>query len=305
MQQANKKLVDGSVFAAEAAAAADPLVRIRELGLTEKVAELEVHGYTVVRAGEWDDHGLTPRILETLLAVSQRRTGIRPDLAGGKTHSRSDMATGQHMFYLLLEDPVFEQAITADVPLALMSYLLGESAVLSSLSSMMRGPGTPALDLHTDMILTPSPFASYSQVTNINWTLTDYSPENGSTCFWPGSHKFCRRPTSAECADTARFVPVTAPPGSLVLWHGNTWHGSFARKNPGLRVQLIMFYCRPYFLTQEWYRDKISAEIIARNKPRFKTLVGGNNPYPFSFERLGPDYAQLAQANAKTALLEG
>ena len=107
MQQANKKLVDGSVFAAEAAVAADPLVRIRELGLTEKVAELEVHGYTVVRAGEWDDHGLTPRILETLLAVSQRRTGIRPDLAGGITHSRSDMATGQHMFYLLLEDPVF------------------------------------------------------------------------------------------------------------------------------------------------------------------------------------------------------
>lgn len=278
----------------------DPLGPLRTLGLLAKVAELDAYGYTIVRPEDWDDHGLTVLIRDTLLAIAERETGTRPDLHEGMTHRGGSSAVGQPLWNLLVEGSVFEQAVVHEVPYALAAYLLGEDLNLSSLSAMIRGPGTPALELHTDMLLTPAPFATYAQVANISWALTDYTPDNGSTCFWPGSHKFCRQPTTEEMQKTDRFVPVTAPAGSLVMWHGNTWHGSFERKNPGLRMQLIMFYCRSYLLPQEWYRDQVSAEALGRHGARLHKLIGLDNPYPFA--RQGPDYSKLATAAQRSML---
>ena len=273
-----------------------PFTKIRQLGLESKVAELVTDGYTVVRPHEFNDRGLTERIRGALLRASERRNGVEPDFEGGTTHSMTNQSTGEQMFYVLLEDPVFEEAIMHEVPLTLITYLLGENILLSSLSGMLRGPGSPALDLHTDMLLAPSQYPAYAQVANATWTLTNYSVEDGSTCFWPGSHKFCRRPVSSEVADTSNLVPVVAPPGSLIIWHGNTWHGSLARKNAGLRMQLIAVYCRSYFFPHESYREKISPEALARNDPKFHDLLGLNHPFPFNLS--GYDPVLLSRGNA-------
>jgi ectoine hydroxylase-related dioxygenase (phytanoyl-CoA dioxygenase family) len=285
---------DSQVFAASSAAAIDPLQAIRRLDLDRKVSELDVYGYTIIEPTEFDGRGLAPRLRDAVLRQSAR---------GTSTHSSSGMALGETRFYVLLEDPVFEEALMHEVPLSMVSYLLGESCLLSSLSTAIRGPGTPALGLHTDMILAPSPFPAYAQVANVFWALTDLSPEGGSTFFWPGSHKFCRRPTVEECADSSKFVPITAPAGSIVVWHGNTWHGAGAKNSPGLRITMPMFFCRSYFIPQESYREKVSAAALARNPPRFAHLLGVDHPYPFA--RSGPDFQCLGRANALTETLFG
>ena len=294
---------DSNVFAAETVENVDPLESIRRLKLESKVADLEVNGYTIIGPHEFDDRGLAGRLRDAILRISKRETGVEPDVRDGTTHSGGAMALGEARFYMLLEDPVFEEALMHEVPLSMVSYLLGASCLISSLSTAIRGPGTPALPLHTDMILAPSPFPSYAQVANIFWTLTDVTPDGGSTFFWPGSHKFCRRPTAHECADTSRFVPISAAAGSIVVWHGNTWHGAGEKRTPGLRITMPMFFCRSYFTPQESYRDKVSAAALARNSPRFAELIGAKHPYPFS--RSGPDYASLGRANARTEHLFG
>lgn len=280
----------------------DPLEGIARLGLESHAAELDAYGFTIVDAARAAPAGFATALLDTVLDVAGRRSGTRPDPeAAGPAHP--DSAWGQHLFYLLTEDPLFEQAMMNEVALALITWLLGESCVLSSMNSIIKGPGEDALILHSDTAMVPAPFPAYAQVANATWLLTDYDRDGGALCFWPGSHKYCRPPTPAETRDTARFMPVVAPAGSLVVWHGNTWHGAFPRSVPGLRVNLISYFCRIYMQTQEWYRDRVSAEAIARNGPRFRHLVGLDTPYPFGEE--GAPIEQIGRLSVRASSQAG
>lgn len=280
----------------------DPLCDLRRLGLEHHAAELDSYGFTIVEPGRAAAAGFVDEVLQQILAIAERHSGQRPDLQHADIHAGGS-AWGQHLFYLLLEHPVFEQAMMNEVVLALITYLLGESCVLSSMNSILKGPGTDFLPLHSDTAMVPAPYPAYAQVANATWLLTDYDRASGALSFWPGSHKFCRTPTSREVADIERFVPVVAPAGSLVVWHGNTWHGAFPRQVPGLRVNLIIYFCRIYMQTQEWYRDRVSAEALARNDDRFRHLVGLENPYPFGTE--GAPIEKIGHLSARTRSQSG
>lgn len=280
----------------------DPLDEIARLGLEANVAELDAYGFTIVEPARAAPAGFAPALLEAVLDVAERRSGRRPDPQAAAT-AGPDSAWGQHLFYLLTEDPVFEQAMMNEAALALITWLLGESCVLSSMNSIIKGPGEDALILHSDAAMVPAPFPSYAQVANATWLLTDYDRESGALCFWPGSHKYCRPPTPAETRDSARFMPVVAPAGSLVVWHGNTWHGAFPRSTPGLRINLISYYSRIYMQTQEWYRDRVGAEAIARNGLRFRHLVGLETPYPFGEE--GAPIEQIGRLSVRASSQAG
>jgi ectoine hydroxylase-related dioxygenase (phytanoyl-CoA dioxygenase family) len=169
------------------------------------------------------------------------------------------------------------------VPSALISYLLGDSCVLSSMVAMVKGPGTRALPLHVDNGPgVPEPLPPYAQVANATWILSDYTVENGPLCFVPGSHHLCRHPAAEEADPRTNplVVPIEAPKGSLVVFHGNLFHGALPRTAPGLRLNLIMFFTRMYFRPQEDYTNRITPEMLARNTDRFASLVGLTHPFP-------------------------
>src|SRR5690606_21254301 len=134
-------------------------------------------------------------------------------------------------------------------PLALMSYLLGESCVLSSMGSHVRGPGGIPLALHADGAA-DGLMSQAAMVANCNYALTPYSPEAGALIVVPRSHLKERQPTACEnwssggrtYAEIAALnlpaaelnalewtpppsgVTMYIEPGDAVLWHGNTWH---------------------------------------------------------------------------------
>lgn len=288
--------------------AADPLAEIRRLGLEKNVAELDAYGFTIVPPDQAGPPGLADKIRQAMVDVAARRSGVAPDLESGETHRDKPRGVGQHMYYLLLEGEAFEEALVNPTALALVTYLLGDSCLLSSMTGMLKGPGGDPLPLHADMGMFPGPWSAASQVCNATYALTDYSRENGSLCFWPGSHKFARRPTPAEMAAVDEFMPAVAPAGSLIVWHGNTWHGAFARTAPGVRINLIMYFVRGYVQTQEWYRDKVSPETLAR-RPRIRDLLGLDNPYPMAMPgNEGPDeahYQRLGNAVLRNVKNEG
>ena len=90
-------------------------------------------------------------------------------------------------------------------------------------------------------------------------------------------------------------LAMNLSPGDCVVWHGNTWHGSFARVNPGIRMNLAVYFSRQYIQTQERHGDVVPEEVLARhaNNERFKTLVAQNQPY--GWQKSGPDYALMAR----------
>ena len=274
------------------------LKNIRELGLEQQLTDLETNGLTVVPPDLATSGQFVERLHSKVLQVAKTRSGIEPDVKYGRTHADIEKTAGQTgemwLWRLLLEDPIFEKELMNPVSLALITSLLGYSAKLSSSSAIIKGPvtieGSPqVLNLHSDNRGIPAPFPKYAQVANVTWALSDYTLENGCLGYVPRSHLLCRRPKQGEALN--KVVPVEAEAGSLIVWHGNTWHDPFPRESAGLRVSMMFYFCREYLTTQERYEDEVPQDMFARNEQRFSTLMGLNDPY--GWDASGPDMSRL------------
>jgi ectoine hydroxylase-related dioxygenase (phytanoyl-CoA dioxygenase family) len=259
----------------------NPLYReIRALGLETNLAELDAFGFTTIPDAL--SPSLTRSLRDGVLRIAQAQFGTVLDL-----DNERELHDWKFAPYLLFRDRAFEQAVLNPKPLALITYLLGQSCLLSSLSSHVKGPGGPGLLLHADTGNgVPAPLSPYSHVANCNYALVDYTEDNGALAMVPGSHRYFRQPNMGEIKldgpDRNRdAIPIEVPAGTAIVWHGNTWHGSFPRKRPGLRINLSMYFCRQYLQPQENYRDHIPAEFQERHPPdsRFATLLGIHTHY--------------------------
>jgi ectoine hydroxylase-related dioxygenase (phytanoyl-CoA dioxygenase family) len=270
------------------------LAEVKALGLELYIAEYEMRGYTVIPPEVVASPEFIERLRTTISDVAERRDGVRPDLAGATEQGVN--AQGCQQFFLLFEDPVFQEAVVNPTMLALAHYALGRSAVLYNCVSLMKGPGGDGLALHSDNLLVPPPYPQYANNVNFTWCLTDYNFENGGTCFVPGSHRYCRPPEPGE-GYAERVVPE-APTGSLMMWHSNTWHGSVPKQTPGLRMNVITGMCRSYVRPQEAMKERVTQEILDANPETFAQVVGANVPYGYGQE--GPDYSKIVDWPGKT-----
>ena len=281
-------------------ALARTLATVDRLGLSANLVELDTQGYTTLRGVLSQDQ--VERAREALLNRVEANSGQRVDI---ETATSGDFqsalgASMDYLHYMLYEDPVFEEILMAEEPLAIVTYLLGESCVLSSLGCHFKAPGpSGVIPLHADT-LGPQPFATHAQTANVNYALTPYSREAGATALVPGSHKQARQPTPVESAligeeCNPRAVPADLAPGDCVVWHGHTWHGSFEREIPGIRMNLAVYFARHHVVTQERHKDVVPQEVLNRhaNDERFKRLLAIGQAY--GWQREGPDYAQMAQ----------
>ncbi len=288
------------------------LAKIDELDLNENLMELDHQGYTVVK-GVLSEEKLDrakSAILRRVESATSRK--IDPHAA-----TADDFHGMVYQHYLLFDDPVFQEILMEPKPLALITYLLGESCVLSSMGSHFRGPGGMPLAVHCDGA-GPPPLPATSLVANCNYALTPYSREAGALIMFPGSHRKCRSPTPHEnwtaggetLADIVARDPSpteidaldwTAPaggltmnlePGDAVVWHGNTWHGGWRRETPGVRMNLAAYFCRPMIATQERRGDTRYPDVFERyaNQPRFGELLGSQVYNGWREE--GPDNAK-------------
>lgn len=258
----------------------DPFQAVRALHLESYVAELDEYGYTVVPPEIAGTAELARNIRARIDELAAEEFGMAPAELGP-----ASAATHRSFFRhrMLGEGECFERALMNSPSLALITHLLGESCILSSMGAFMKGPSDKFLDLHTDNVAIPSPFPPYSQVANSTLILSDYSEDDGSITFVPRSHKLARHPLPGEVTDRSKAVAIDAPAGSLIVFHGNTWHGALPRRRPGYRYSLISYFVRMYLLRQE-EPGYVTDEMRHRNEARFSRLVGDDLPYPFTVE---------------------
>jgi hypothetical protein len=302
MGRASKELEKRAASAPSSPAAqipapqADPAARIwsdiQRLGLEENIAELETQGLTVVSP----DKAAAPEFIERLRAATVRfieaQDGRTADFATGASH-RNQILGDYH--YLILHDPVFQELLCQPVALTLLDYLLGESCIVHANSALCKGPhgdellpgADLVLGLHSDSQLLPGPFHSFAEFANVTWTLSDYSREAGALAYVPGSHLLCRHPRPGEGVEQA--VAVQAPAGSIICWHGNTWHGAFRRTIPGLRLSIGSIFSRPYIWPRHPLREDVTDEILAANPSRFAKFCGRH--VMGNWREEGPEYA--------------
>ena len=272
---------------------------IRRLGLESHVAELEAVGYTVVPPEKVATAEFMGRMLDAFRRTLKKRTGLDLDRDPDQAPAWLEDVVWQPMTFMCFEDPVFQDAVVNPTSLAFADLMVGRSCMLSTCIGLVKGQGGEELDLHSDhaALGIPSPFPPYTLFLNCTWVLTDYTEEGGALCLVPGSHRYATSPREGEALDER--VAIVAPAGSLVVWGGSAWHGSFTRTSPGVRLTLVTGYTRSFVVPQERYREEVTPQILERNGPRFHELMG-KNIYQYSFKEEGYDPDKVALTPGKS-----
>jgi hypothetical protein len=278
---------------------------IRRLGLEQNIAEHDAFGFTIVPPEKVGPPKLFERLRQALLDVHFRRTGQRlqiEDLASADLRDSLGAKPTSSYWKLIGEDPVFEEAVMNPVVHTLARYFLGKSVIVSEILGLLKqADPAPTHMLHTDQHGTPPPLPQYPQFLNITWALTDYTKANGALAIVPGSHRFGRKPEPYESDHLKNdplvpAIPVECAPGSLIVWGGTTWHGSYPRSAPGIRLTIVMAFVRSYMKTIQDLKHSIPPEVFERNSPEFARFMGRRSAYPVGD---GPDMEDtLAFVNA-------
>jgi ectoine hydroxylase-related dioxygenase (phytanoyl-CoA dioxygenase family) len=217
--------------------------------------------------------------------VGEELEGLREGLSVGLDSARTE---GQILFregvdvndrsvrvlHLLDQHPAFAQMVDHPTVRGLVSSVLGEDYLLSSLSANISLPGSESMGLHNDlMAVLPEPWlAPYG--TNLFICLDDMDEENGATRYLPGSHRFTTNDMASD-ADLRRTVPIPATAGSVVAMDGRLWHTSGANRSADRpRRILIAFYIASFMRTQYNWGALLSEPAKGRLSPDVRRLLG-------------------------------
>jgi ectoine hydroxylase-related dioxygenase (phytanoyl-CoA dioxygenase family) len=179
-------------------------------------------------------------------------------------------AQSQAVINLLSKGEAFAELAQSPGVVELIEHLLGPEVLLSSITSNIVGPGTPAQALHADQRMVPAPWA-IPMVANVAWILDDFTATNGATMIVPGSHVHGTHP---DLSHPPKAVPVIAPAGSVMVFDGRLWHGAGENRSDRRRHVIFAYYCAPYLRQQENMFLGLDQAVVERASPRLKALLG-------------------------------
>jgi ectoine hydroxylase-related dioxygenase (phytanoyl-CoA dioxygenase family) len=248
----------------------------RELGIERNLLELEAFGFTVVPPDVLGAGDLPKRMFDATMRLCDE-----VEAAGGKMSGPGNVnwEYSHFLHYLIARDPAFIEAVMHPVTLVLARYMMGASCRLFTTSTFVKRGKATSTPLHVDSQGNPPPLYPYAVVCNISWILTDYTEENGTFAIVPGSQRYCRHPTKTELPEIMGgtgpniCVPVEAKAGSLIVFTGNTWHGTYPKIDPVLRAHVVTGFCRNYMLPAEDYRN-FPEHTAEKYGPEFQRLLG-------------------------------
>jgi ectoine hydroxylase-related dioxygenase (phytanoyl-CoA dioxygenase family) len=267
---------------------------IKKYDLHEHVVELEAYGLTIVPPEKMcASPNFIERLRDAIVKTCERRNGLQ--IGDYRTAKPATNEISNNSWDLLEEDEVFIEAAINPVNVALVRWLLGQSAIFSGQTWIIKGEGSDGIGLHSDSHGVPPGAGQIAHMCNASWICTDYaSAADGPTVFVPGSHHYGRAtlPHEADRTNTPyKYVPLIAKAGSLAIWNGATWHASEPRTNPGLRVTLVQNYMRSYMRPQHNYEHDTSPQLLEKY-PELATLIG-KSLYPYD-DSQNPDRARVA-----------
>lgn len=252
------------------------LEEVVRLGLERNVLELDLLGYTILTPEQTGAGDLSERLRAAVLDAAEKSMGVRPGLDGDDdTFDNLDAPIHKGVFMrgITLDYPAFRESLVNPAVTALTTYLLGEDYILNQGGASVKGRGGDRLGLHSDNTGMPAPFTHCANFCNATWVLTDYSIENGCLTVVEGSHRYCRQPTAGEDQDLSLLTPVIAPAGSVILWHGHTWHAALPRTAPGVRLMWTTLFSRWYFGPLDPLGSEVTQEMVDEH-PQLATIMG-------------------------------
>ena len=178
------------------------------------------------------------------------------------------------VLHLLDQHAAFREMVEDQTVRDLVSSVLGDRYLLSSLSANISLPGSESMGIHNDlMAVLPEPWLA-PHGTNLFICLDDMDEENGASRYLPGSHRFTTNDMASD-DDLRRTVPIPATAGSVVAMDARLWHTSGANRSVDRpRRILIAFYVASFIRTQYNWGALLPGPMKSALGPSLRPLLG-------------------------------
>ena len=131
-------------------------------------------------------------------------------------------------------------------------------------------PGAPPQFPHRDQDMWGGPKGEVEYLVNVMWPLDPFSPENGGTRLWPGSH---HAQDAGDLPEDDAIVPELVP-GDALLFLGSTLHGGGGNRSIAPRRGVIVSYCLGWLKPFELQWLVYPPEVARNFSPELAALVG-------------------------------
>ena len=178
--------------------------------------------------------------------------------------------------------PIFVELMAHPLIVALWkAYLKDEDIICCTWSANTAYPGFDKYGWHPDYpywwINQPWPLDQVCGQTI--WLLDDFTEENGGTGILPHTHRK-GHPPAPEMTNQAQADAeiLTGVRGSVMVFHGATWHSARPNRTNKARSALLGMYMRPFFVTQE----DMGAQLAKLDNPSeiVQQLMGAKRHQP-------------------------
>lgn len=241
----------------------------------QRLAELSIWGFTVILDVLKPD---TVAAMRNFVEEHAFRIGVEHGFRG----------TAQHLANLVTLDPMFLSVIDHEAVLPYIEEMMGRDLILGSLNARCVRPGEGEQTLHSDVPLEMHRYGQDSPLMmNTVWALTDLTPANGGTRLVPGSHQ-----SHLSEPPTGLSLPYEMQPtlsaGSVVIFHGQTWHGGGANKTDQLRTAMFGHYRNSHWMRfqcdpHDGFREEWLVDMTTRQKELLRMTAGVNHRHGADF----------------------
>lgn len=235
-----------------------------QMDMSTHHADLERDGFTILERVIPED---TVDALVADIHRLERERGSEP------ANNRFEGGATTRTYNLLAHGDIWQQVPVQPQVLELIEGVLGAECLVSSLASISLAPGETPQVLHADDQAMPLAKPHVATVANSMWALTDFTEANGATRIVPGSHRWPNPDYTRNDAQTDT-IAAEMPRGSVLVWHGSTWHGGGANTSDEVRVGVAMNYCAGFIRQQENQQLGIPHDVAASFSPQLRQLCG-------------------------------
>jgi hypothetical protein len=225
-------------------------------------ARLKADGFAIVRKALPIAH---MRALDDALDPRFARTPFCEGLFGGartkRFHGLLKRAPGAAD--LVLHETLLGVAETILLPFA-------DTLQLNLTQAIALHPGERAQIPHRDQDLWQGEKGRTEYLINMMWPLTRFTPDNGGTRLWPGSHL---RQDVRRLPDEDSISPILDP-GDVLLFLGSTLHAGGANRTTAPRRGIVVSFCLGWLKPSENMWLTYPPEIARDFPPELQALVG-------------------------------
>jgi ectoine hydroxylase-related dioxygenase (phytanoyl-CoA dioxygenase family) len=225
-------------------------------------------------------------IIEDYLSANQLssfREGLAPYLGTYRGRNAFEGLSTERVYTLVGRGKVYEEIASDHRLLAILDSLLAPNYLLSADHAICIYPGEAAQSLHFDDAFYPFPRPRRSFSISVIGAIDAFTPENGGTVLYRGSHRWDLARLEAQSTAAARGEPgsdadcrlqLEMPAGAICVFQGAILHGGGANRSNGPRLSFINQYCEPWARPAENFLLGVPKERVRGMTREMQILLG-------------------------------